>query len=54
MCASCAGLWSLLEKYFLLTLLSLGTVDYMTDSCTTVGAAKGLYAASPDVTITFK
>ena len=29
---------------------AVGAADDMGDSCTTVGAAKGLYAASPDVT----
>ena len=33
---------------------AVGAADDMGDSCTTVGAAKGLYAASPDVTISFE
>jgi len=31
---------------------AVGAIDDMGDSCTTVGAAKGLYAAEPDVTVT--
>ena len=33
---------------------AVGAADDMGDSCTTVGPAKGLYAASPDVTISFE
>ena len=33
---------------------AVGAADDMGDSCTTVGSAKGLYAASPDVTISFE
>ena len=31
---------------------AVGAIDDMGDSCETVGAAKGLYAAEPDVTVT--
>ena len=33
---------------------AVGAIDNMGDSCETVGAAKGLYAAEPDVTVTIK
>ena len=33
---------------------AVGAIDDMGDSCETVGAAKGLYAAEPDVTVTIK
>jgi len=33
---------------------ALGAIDNMTSDCDTVGAAKGLYAAEPDVTVTIK
>tara|TARA_B100000686_G_scaffold272340_1_gene289439 strand:- start:668 stop:1114 length:447 start_codon:yes stop_codon:yes gene_type:complete len=31
---------------------AVGAIDNMTSDCDTVGAAKGLYAAEPDVTVT--
>ena len=34
------------------TSAAVGAIDDMGDSCETVGAAKGLYAAEPDVTVT--
>ena len=36
------------------TSAAVGAIDDMGDSCETVGAAKGLYAAEPDVTVTIK
>ena len=36
------------------TSAALGAIDDMGDSCETVGAAKGLYAAEPDVTVTIE
>ena len=33
---------------------AVGAIDDMGDSCETVGAAKGLYAAEPDVTVTIE
>ena len=36
------------------TSAAVGAIDDMGDACTTVGAAKGLYAAEPDVTVTIK
>ncbi len=36
------------------TSAALGATDDMGDACTTVGAAKGLYAAEPDVTVTIE
>ena len=33
---------------------AVGAIDDMGDACETVGAAKGLYAAEPDVTVTIK
>ena len=33
---------------------AVGGIDDMGDSCETVGAAKGLYAAEPDVTVTIE
>ena len=36
------------------TSAAVGAIDDMGDSCETVGAAKGLYAAEPDVTVTIE
>ena len=36
------------------TSAAVGAIDDMGDACETVGAAKGLYAAEPDVTVTIK
>tara|TARA_B100001250_G_scaffold144470_1_gene123696 strand:- start:318 stop:1046 length:729 start_codon:yes stop_codon:yes gene_type:complete len=36
------------------TSAALGAIDDMEDDCETVGAAKGLYAAEPDVTVTIE
>ena len=33
---------------------AVGAIDNMGDDCDSVGAAKGLYAAEPDVTVTIK
>ena len=36
------------------TSAAVGAIDDMGDDCDTVGAAKGLYAAEPDVTVTIE